>query len=358
MKICLIGDLHLGIRSNSLEFHSYFERFFTQVFFPYLKEHNIKTIFQFGDLFDSRKSINLQTLYLSKKYFFDELEKNSLSLHCLIGNHCTFFKNSNEINSPSLLLSNYENIFIYQDFTNLNFAGLSVDIVPWICDDNRRDFLKQIRNSKAKYCFGHFEIAGGKFDALNVCHDGLSLKELKNYEQVFSGHFHTASIYGNVKYLGTPYQLTWIDYGDIKGFYIFDTETKNLEFIQNPLNMFYKIIYDDKIQDFDYWNNQSLDHIKNCYIKLLVINKNNFHLFDVVEEKINSVGVLDLSIVENLLEVCDRGSDVVIEESTNTLELLHNYIESQELTIDINKNKLKSLMTEIYTESLNIEKVD
>ena len=68
MKICLIGDLHLGIRSNSLEFHSYFERFFTQVFFPYLKEHNIKTIFQFGDLFDSRKSINLQTLYLSKKY--------------------------------------------------------------------------------------------------------------------------------------------------------------------------------------------------------------------------------------------------------------------------------------------------
>lgn len=358
MKICFIGDLHFGTRANSLEFHKYFDRFFTDIFFPYLKEHNIKTIFQFGDLFDSEKNINFNTLYHANKYFFDILENNSIQLHCLIGNHCSYFKNSIKVNSPNLLLNKHENIFIYQDFTTVNFPGISFDVVPWICDDNRHTILRKIRSSKEKYCLGHFEIAGGKFDSLNVCHEGLSLKELKNYEQVFSGHFHTSSIYGNVKYLGTPYQLTWIDYGDIKGFYIFDTETKELEFIQNPLNMFYKLIYDDKIQDFDYWNNQSLDHIKNCYVKLLVVNKNNFHLFDVVEEKINSVGVLDLSIVENLLEACDRGSDVVIEESTNTLELLHNYIESQELNIDINKHKLKSLMTEIYTESLNIEKVD
>lgn len=356
MKICLIGDLHLGIRSNSLEFHSYFERFFTQVFFPYLKEHNIKTIFQFGDLFDSRKSINLQTLYLSKKYFFDELEKNSLSLHCLIGNHCTFFKNSNEINSPSLLLSNYENIFIYQDFTNLNFAGLSVDIVPWICDDNRRDFLKQIRTSNAKYCFGHFEIAGGKFDAINICHEGLSLKELKKYEQVYSGHFHTASNYGNVKYLGTPYQLTWIDYDDIKGFYIFDTDTKELEFIENPLKIFAKIQYDDTEQDFDYWNSKDLNFLKDCYVKMLVLNKTNSYLFDLAVERINSVGVLDMSIVENLLEMNNRGNDFVIEQSKNTLELLHNYIDTQELNVDT--GKLKNLMQEIYIESLNMNKVE
>ena len=350
MQIAFLGDLHFGTRANSLEFHDYFARFFDQIFFPYLKEHNIKTVVQFGDLFDAQKSINLQTLYLTKQYFFDPMKYHEIELHCLIGNHCSYFKNSIHINSPTLLLQNYENIFIYQNFTSVNFAGVSFDIVPWICDDNRNDILKKIHSSKNDYCLGHFEIAGGNFDAINVCHEGMNLSELKKYKQVYSGHFHTSSDYGNVKYLGIPYQKTWIDYEDTKGFYVFETDDKSLEFIKNPLNIFTKIIYDDTKQDFSYWNDISLDHLKSCYVKLLVINKTNSYLFDVVIEKINSLGVLDL------LELNNRGNDFVIEQSKNTLELLHNYIDTQEL--NVNSDKLKNFMTEIYTEALNMEKTE
>ena len=52
MKICILGDTHLGARGDSIDFHNYFEKFYDQIFFPYLVENNIKVVFQMGDLFD------------------------------------------------------------------------------------------------------------------------------------------------------------------------------------------------------------------------------------------------------------------------------------------------------------------
>ena len=58
MKIALLGDVHVGARNDNLAIHDYFEKFYNEVFFPYLLEHKIDTIVQFGDLFDRRKYIN------------------------------------------------------------------------------------------------------------------------------------------------------------------------------------------------------------------------------------------------------------------------------------------------------------
>ncbi len=48
MKAALITDTHWGIRNDSVVYHKYFDKFYTNVFFPYLKEHDIKTIFHLG----------------------------------------------------------------------------------------------------------------------------------------------------------------------------------------------------------------------------------------------------------------------------------------------------------------------
>ena len=71
MKLCILGDTHFGARGDSLDFHKYFQKFYDDVFFPYLKKNNVTTIIQMGDLFDRRKYINFNSLYLSRKYFFD-----------------------------------------------------------------------------------------------------------------------------------------------------------------------------------------------------------------------------------------------------------------------------------------------
>jgi len=77
MKICILGDTHFGMRGDSLDFHNHIEKFYTNVFFPYLKENNINTVFQMGDLFDRRKFINFNSLYMCRKYFFDKLQENN-----------------------------------------------------------------------------------------------------------------------------------------------------------------------------------------------------------------------------------------------------------------------------------------
>ena len=57
MKIALLNDTHFGARNDSLIFDDFFHKFYDEVFFPYLKEHNIKTLIHLGDVVDRRKFI-------------------------------------------------------------------------------------------------------------------------------------------------------------------------------------------------------------------------------------------------------------------------------------------------------------
>ena len=58
MKIALLNDTHFGARNDSNIFDEYFYKFYNDIFFPYLKENNIKTLIHLGDIVDRRKYIN------------------------------------------------------------------------------------------------------------------------------------------------------------------------------------------------------------------------------------------------------------------------------------------------------------
>lgn len=349
MNLALLSDIHFGVRGNSTEFHNYFDKFYSEIFFPYLLQNDINTIIQFGDVFDARRQINLQTIYLAKQYFFNKIRDYNINLHIILGNHCSYFKNSLHINSPELLLNEYSNISIHKTFTTVNFDGTVIDFVPWICTENEHDILTNIKKSKSPICCGHFELSNFHMDTINVCAEGLSHKKLARYDQVFSGHFHTKSTKDNILYLGTPTELTWSDYNDPKGFHILDTNTRNLTFIQNPFKMFAKLIYDDSEQDFTSYETFDFTQYKNCYVKVVVINKTNPYLFDKVIDTLNTHEPLDISIIEDLSKFIE--DETLVDESKNTLELLHEFIDNQELTVD--SDKLKNIMQEIYLEALN-----
>ena len=63
MKIALLNDTHFGARNDSPAFLDYFMRFYDEIFFPYLQEHNIKTLIHLGDVVDRRKFINFKTAH-------------------------------------------------------------------------------------------------------------------------------------------------------------------------------------------------------------------------------------------------------------------------------------------------------
>jgi DNA repair exonuclease SbcCD nuclease subunit len=353
MKICILGDSHFGARGDSLDFHKYFEKFYDEVFFPYLKQNDIKIIFQMGDLFDRRKYINFNTLHLCRKYFFDRCQILDIKVHTLLGNHDIAFKNTLEVNSTGLLLNEYKCVEYYDDFDTVEFDGVKIDVVPWICDSNEKEIFQKMKESKAQICFGHFEIAGFEMDRGNVCDHGLDKKILSKYDIVLSGHFHHKSTDDNITYVGTPYEMTWSDYNDPKGFHIFDTETRNMEFVKNPFVMFNKVTYDDGQQDFDSWKKYDFSSLKDTYVKVVVLNKQNPYLFDNVIDNLYKVGIADLSIVEDFSDMMIEDDSDIIDQAEDTMTILSKHIDN--LTLDVEAEKLKTLMRELYIEALNTE---
>lgn len=98
---------------------------------------------------------------------------------------------------------------------------------------------------------------------------GIDKELFKKFQLVFSGHYHTRSNDGQVYYLGNPYQMYWNDVGDIRGFNVIDTETYEMEFIQNPYTMFEKVYYDDTPSEL------FKAHLyENKIVKLIVRKKN------------------------------------------------------------------------------------
>jgi DNA repair exonuclease SbcCD nuclease subunit len=314
---------------------------------PYLRENKIDTVIQLGDLFDRRKYINFYSLDSCKRYFFDDLEKSNIKLHTLVGNHDIYWRESLEINSASLVLGEYPSVVVHTSPTTIYIGDTTIDVIPWICPENEKEITEFIAASKSDICIGHFEIAGFSMYRGMECHDGLSKDMFNKYEQVWSGHYHTRSKQENITYVGTPYEMTWQDYADPKGFHTFDLETRQLEFIPNPNNIFHRIEYDDskELPDLD------MD-LTGAFVKLVVVNKSDFYKFDMVLNKLYSKGCYEIKIIEDLAEFRDGTVDEEINLE-DTVSVLSNYIDS--VTTDMDKEKVKEYMRTLYTEAVNIE---
>jgi len=353
MKICILGDTHFGMRGDSLEFHKYIKKFYDNIFFPYLIQNKIDTVFQLGDLFDRRKFINFNSLYLCRKYFFDKLKENNIRFYTILGNHDVSFKNTLEVNSSQLLLNEYDNITVFDDFDTIDFDGINVDVIPWLCLENEEQIFQKINESKSQLSFGHFEIDGFEMDRGNVCRGGIDKNKLIKYDMVITGHFHHKSDDGHIYYVGTPNEMTWADYNDPRGFHIFDTATREMEFIQNPYRMFHKLNYDDGAQDFEFWKAYDFSKLKETYVKVIVINKQNPYLFDNVIDNLYKAGVSDISIVEDFTDTSFDTDQDIIDQAEDTMTILSKYIDN--LTLNVNSDKLKTLMRELYVEAINTE---
>jgi DNA repair exonuclease SbcCD nuclease subunit len=356
MKLALINDTHAGARGDSAIFNEFFFKFWENVFFPYLKENNITQICHLGDVVDRRKFINYVTLNSWRKRFFDKLTENNIQMDVIVGNHDVTYKNTNEINAMNELFEHYDNVNVYIDPVERIYDGVNVALVPWINSSNHQSSLEFLNNTQSQIVFGHFEISGFEMDRGNVCQGGLEVEIFKRFDVVLSGHFHHKSSKGNVTYLGNQYEITWADYDDQRGFHVFDTETRELEFIPNPYKMFHKLHYDDITQEFAHWKSFDYEQLKDAYVKIVVINKQNPYLFDVVMDNLYKVGVSDIGIVEDFTDTSVADDEELVNQAEDTMTILNKYIDG--LTLNVKPDILKGLMKELYVEAVNVERVD
>lgn len=352
MRVAILGDTHFGARGDSPFFHKHFKMFYDKVFFPYLKENNIDHVIQLGDVFDRRKFVNYQTLDLCKEYFFEVLNKDFKSW-LLVGNHDTYYKNTNKVNSLNLLLKEYTNVNQVHVPTEVDIGGTSVLMVPWICAENFNEVMHAMDNSRSQILMGHFEIEGFEMHKGTFCDHGIKPDVFNKFDLVLSGHFHTKSNRGNIIYTGTPYEMTWSDFDDQKGFYIFDTDTRDLKFVPNTFKMFYKLWYDDSNASMEEILAQDFDPYKDTIVKVIIKNKLNPVWFDMFIEKLEKIGVIDLQVVEDHLNLNLEDDEDIVNEAEDTLTILNKYVNQLELKAD--KTKLENLLRTLYNEALSME---
>ena len=349
MKVAIITDQHFGARNDSIAFLDFFQKFYDNTFFNVLDDNDISTVLILGDTFDRRKYVNFYALQRAKEMFFDKLRDRNIQVHMLAGNHDTYYKNTNDVNSPDLLLREYDNINVIDSPTTIQVDGVDICMMPWICPDNYQVSMDEMKNTKADICMGHFEIAGFAMYRGMESHEGLDKALFDKFDMVFSGHYHHRSDDGHIYYLGNPYELTWQDYNDPRGFHVFDTETRQLRFINNPYNMFARVEYDDK--GLEPINLDEVD-LKDKYVKLVVVNKTDYYKFDRFVQKLYNKGCSDIKIIEDLSEF---GEGEVDEEISleDTLSVLTNYVDS--IQTDVDKDQVKTFMRTLYTEAVNVE---
>ena len=157
-----------------------------------------------------------------------------------------------------------------------------------------------------------------------------------------------SSLKENIVYVGTPYEMTWQDFNDPKGFHTFDTETRKLKFFENPDRVFVRIDYDDS-QPM-----QPLDDIDltDCFVKVVVTNKTDLYKFDQYIQNLYTKGCYEIKIVEDMTEFADGeiGEEIDLED---TMDVLSNYIDS--IDTDADKDKIKQFIKTLYVEAIHVE---
>ena len=285
--------------------------------------------------------------------FYDPLKQNGIKLYQIIGNHDVYYKNTNEINVPELSLGEYDNVsLIAKNATTIEIENHKICFVPWINSENYQQVFGELKKTDALICCGHFEIEGFAMYRGAISTEGLSQTTFRKFDMTFSGHYHYKSNSSGIYYLGNPYPLTWQDHGDERGFHILDLETRELEFIRNPYEMFIKFIYDDVDKEFSDIVNHDLSKIKGKYVKIVVVAKTNPYAFDTFVNKVYEENPADVSIVEDISEASDF-TEEQLDQTQDTVTILNNYVDNLQDS-SIEADMLKSFLREVYIEALNI----
>jgi len=353
MKIAILNDTHCGIRNSSQIFLDNSADFYKNVFFPECEKHGVTQIVHLGDYYDNRKVVNIKALNHNRKHFLNEMRKRGMTMDIVPGNHDTYFKNTNDMNSLKELLGHFMNeVNIIMEPTVMEYGSLKMAMLPWMCQDNYDKSLEFITNCKADWLGAHLELNG--FEMMRGVKNvhGMSKDIFNKFELVLTGHYHCQSRQDNVWYLGSQMEFFWSDAHDPKYFTIIDTETRSLERIKNTYTLFEKIVYNDKETCYNDYNFKKLDK---KFVKVVVVERNDTFAFDQFIDNIQMQDIYDLKILENFNEfiganVNDEGLQV-----DDTPQLMDDYVDG--VDTDLDKDKIKLMMRDLMTQAQALELV-
>lgn len=238
-KVFIFTDTHLGARSNSTEWMDIMEEAHNEFIIPTIKKHFKKgdIIVNCGDVFDNRTSVNVKSLDMGIK-IYEELG-NIGPVHIIAGNHDIYYKTNTEVTSLDCL-KHIPNVTIHKDVSILEHSGHKFLMMPWRKDIKQEaETLQEYQKEHGcEYAFMHGTFSLIKYNKYVKVdkHDGANPKSADGYKKVYTGHIHWSQQKGNINVVGTPYQITRGDSGNMKGMFVLDLETGNETFYENTIS--------------------------------------------------------------------------------------------------------------------------
>ena len=349
MKHILIGDTHYDCNAGSEEIFNQQIKLFKEQIFPYMKENNINSIIQTGDISDNRTKISLNIQHRLKEELFDVVEKENFKLITILGNHDIFYKTNLSVYSMEIFEKAYkDNFTVIKNPTKLN----NLLLVPWLCSkEDEENMFTKIKEVNPKGVIGHFEISNFYVSKTYKAEHGINSSLFKDIK-VFSGHYHLKQEEGNIFYIGTPYQDHWTSFGEQKYFYVLDDETLELEAIENVSSAKHLKVYlnseektctiTDGITE-DIYKIPKLDYniFTNTKVKIY-IDKDNASNKKVIE-----------NILENVLSYRIEVLDKPVEEDIETKnENIKDYDIKEAISTNLQNSYQKNVFEQIVNKSL------
>lgn len=351
-KIALISDVHFGCRNNSETYLEIIKKLFNETLSTILDNENITDVRILGDLFDCRNNVNIRTLNVAIDVFrWYKANKPKIKFKILLGNHDIYYKNRIDVNSIECLRQ-IGNIEIIDKVTIENINGKSIISYPWlITGSNEHSHFLSIANGNISYdyCFGHFEVRGFEISKGVYDTENLEISLFRNFNKVFTGHYHLRNTIKNVTYLGCPFQQTWGDYGDDKGINIIDIDEMSHKFIKNTISPEYiKISVDDIINK----NLSLLKRIKGNHVKFMIDKPSEESWIIKARAKLESMEPFTFEVENTIIETQVDDSNIDLSKINDPFSLLMECVGNMELDKDIEITELKRYLMDIYSDSL------
>lgn len=337
MKILHLGDLHFGAKQDD-PWIQFIQRDGIRQAIEISRKYGIKKWIQTGDWFDVRKAITHTTLEFNRE-MCEQIAAEGIEIDVIVGNHDMHHKNTVNPNACTELLTHYSNIKVYDKPTTVDYDGLWIDLIPWMCNTNTSEILNHIKTTAATHCVGHWELNGFWFYKGLKSH-GIESDFLSKYEHVISGHFHTRSKKGNIEYIGTPYTLTAGDENDPRGFVILDTETRKYTFIENETMWHEKIYYPATDIDFSRFKNKSVR------VVIEAVDKNLPAFENELEKVVHSLRTV--SGIDNSIELAEGEEiDLTIKSMP---ELMDEYVSAMPECTPEDVVAIKHMVKQLWIE--------
>lgn len=355
-KIAIVTDTHFGFKNDSAQFLDHFAKFYDSVFFPTIRENGVKTIMHLGDIVDRRKYMSYTTLRRFHEMFLDKTDEFEVTV--LVGNHDVPYRNTNEINALSEIFRQPRSgLRIVSEPVEEKIGSSSVLLMPWINSSNYNECMRAMRDSRAQVLFGHLEIKGFEMYRGQPSHEGFDRSVFDKFDIVCSGHFHRKSTDRNINYLGAPYELTWADYDDPRGFHFFDTETRELTFVRNPYSIYKKVWYTDKDRELSQVLDFDFASLAETNVKVIVTDKTNPYWFEKYIEQVNQSGAYSVQVVDDHKNLDSELSEDEVLDAEDTFSVITKYVQGLETDED-SKVELQAILRNLYIAAQNMEPTD